>query len=278
MGKTVYALGGAKDVVFEKKIHYCDDKNLFLNICRSKNQSEKKPLFVYLHGGGFVSGSPDYRKALISNIAADGYVVAGIFYGLSPKYIFPSPVENIYKALAFLKANAEKYNFDPEKIYVAGESAGATLAVTLGIISSNEKIKGFFKLPDESKNLTFDGIGAICGIYDTHSALNSGYPYIKEYLCAYADRDVDGLLNDEDLQYMSPIRFINSDFPKTFVITGERDAFKEGGFRFLEKLDSLNVRNGAFHGENSTAIHAFPVGQVLPVAKSALSEMLKFFK
>jgi acetyl esterase/lipase len=278
MGKTAYALGGAKDVIFENKIQYCDDKNLFLNICRPKNQTEKKPLFVYIHGGGFVSGSPDYRKALISNIAADGYVVAGIFYGLAPKYVFPAPVENLYKALAFLKANAEKYNFDPEKIYLAGESAGANLAVTLGAISSNEKIKSFFDLPKESKDLTFAGIGAICGIYDTHSSLNSGYPYIKEFLCAYADKEVDGLLNDEDAQYMSPMRFINSNFPKTFVITGERDAFKEEGFRFSEKLAAMNVKNGSFHGTDATAIHAFPVGQVLPIAKTALTEMLKFFK
>jgi acetyl esterase/lipase len=77
---------------------------------------------------------------------------------------------------------------------------------------------------------------------------------------------------------MSPIRFINSDFPKTFVITGERDPFKEGGFRFSEKLEAMNVENGAFHGTGNSSIHAFPVGQVLPAAKSALAEMLKFFK
>ncbi|MDR2090984.1 MAG: alpha/beta hydrolase [Clostridiales bacterium] len=277
-GKTLYTLGGAKDVVFDKKIRYCGDENLYLNVCRQKNQSEKLPLFIYLHGGGFVSGAPDYRKAIISNIAADGYVVVGIFYGLAPKYVFPAPVENIYKALAFLKTNAGKYNFDDGKIYVAGESAGASLAVTLGAISSNDKMKNFFNLDPGSKDTAFSGIGAICGLYDTHSALNSGYPYMKEYLCSYADKDVDGLLNDEDAQYMSPIRFINSSFPKTFVITGERDALREDGFRLSEKLQAVNVENGAFHGVGGTAIHAFPVGQALPVAKTALGEMLKFFK
>ncbi|MDR1905346.1 MAG: alpha/beta hydrolase fold domain-containing protein, partial [Clostridiales bacterium] len=88
-GYTLYAMGGSKNVNFTKKIRYCDDKKLYLYICHKKGREEEKlPVFVYIHGGGFVSGMPDARKAIISNIAERGFAVVGIYYGLAPEYHF----------------------------------------------------------------------------------------------------------------------------------------------------------------------------------------------
>ncbi|MDR2046318.1 MAG: alpha/beta hydrolase [Clostridiales bacterium] len=280
-GRTLYALSARKSVRFEKKIRYSPDKRLYMNICvptARTNENDKLPLFVYLHGGGFVSGAPEARKAIIANIAARGFFTVGIFYGLAPRYRFPSPIENIYAALGFLLRDAEKYGFDPERVYVGGDSAGATLAVSLGAISSNDKYKRFFSNLDKSAaDLRFSGIAPICGLFDTHSALQSGYPYIKEYLCVYADKDADGLLNDGDSEYLSPIRFVNSDFPPAFVITGERDAFLREGKRLSEKLAALNVDNDGYHGAGASAVHAFPVCQLLKISKTAIEKMTDFF-
>ncbi|MDR1906193.1 MAG: alpha/beta hydrolase, partial [Clostridiales bacterium] len=187
------------------------------------------------------------------------------------------PIKNIYTALAFLKQNAKTYNIDIDNVYVGGDSAGATLAMTLGAVSTNPSYKDFFELPKESKDIRFKGLAPICGMYDMRTSMASGFPHIREYLTAYADKSADELLNDEDSKYLSPIRFINKELPPTFVITGERDALKSDGFELVEKLKEYGIKYGHFHGEGKSAIHAFPVGQLLSTAKDALNAMLDFF-
>ncbi|MDR3263948.1 MAG: alpha/beta hydrolase [Clostridiales bacterium] len=276
-GHTVYKLGGSSNVKFTNKIRYCQDPKLYLNTCEPKNRTgEKLPVFLYIHGGGFVSGAPDYRRAILSNIAARGFFTVGIFYGLAPAYRFPEPVVNIYKALAFLKQNAEKYNIDTENIHTGGESAGGTLALTVGAISVNDGYKDYFTLPEESKDLKFKSIMPICGLFDVRDALDCGYPYIREYLAAYADLPAEILRNDAESLYLSPIRFLDSDLPPTFVITGERDALRFQSFALIEKLKGLGIQYGHYHGQGKSAIHAFPVGQCMKVAKEAIKEALDF--
>jgi acetyl esterase/lipase len=282
-GNTLYRLGGTKAVTFSKRIRYSDDKKLYLITCEPKKREEKPllkngklPVFFYIHGGGFVSGAPVYRRAVLSNIADRGDFAVGVFYGLAPQYTFPSPVVNLYRALAFVLKNAELYGIDTDRIYIGGESAGGTLTLTMGAISVNEEYKNFFDLPKESKDTKFCGVVPICGIYDIEAAFVSGFSFIKEYLSAHAGRDIMEFRNEEEAKYLSPSRFLTNDFPPTFVITGERCAFYPDGVNLINTLNELGIKNGSFHGTGKTSIHAFPVGQVLPLSKKAFNEMFEF--
>jgi acetyl esterase/lipase len=277
-GHTLYRLNGAKNVEFKNKIEYCGDKKLYFNTCRptDRQNGDKLPVFVYIHGGGFVSGAPDFRRAIMGNIAAEGYFVVGVFYGKAPQYIFPKPVENIYKALAFLKDKAGEWNIDTDKIFLGGESAGATLSVTLGAISVNEAYKSFFDLDETVKDLRFSGIVSICGLYDMADAIGSGYPYIEEYICAYADKDANTILTAPYYRRMSPIKFLAEGFPPIFVITGEKDAFSPGAAKFIERLNELGVENGGFHGTGKTSVHAYTVGQFFKISRESLRAALDF--
>jgi acetyl esterase/lipase len=277
-GHTLYRLNGAKDVEFTNNIKYCGDKNLYFTTCRptAGSSGAKLPVFVYIHGGGFVSGAPDFRRAIMRNIAADGYFVVGVFYGKAPKYIFPQPVENLYKALAFVKEKAGEWNIDTDTIFLGGESAGATLAVTLGAISANENYKNSFDLDEAAKDVRFSGIVSICGLYDMKDSLESGYPHIEECLCAYADTDAQTILTAPSYERMSPLKFLTEGFPPTFVITGDRDAFSPGAAKFVEKLNGLGIENAGFHGTGTTSVHAYPVAQFFKISRESLRAALDF--
>lgn len=92
--------------------------------------SEGAPVFVFVHGGGFVMGdkrsdlSPFYRN--VGDFAARrGWIGVTITYRLAPAHKWPSGPEDLGLLVRWLKANIADYGGDPEKIVLSGQSAGA---------------------------------------------------------------------------------------------------------------------------------------------------------
>ena len=89
-----------------------------------------KPVFVFVHGGGFVRGdkripgSPQYDHVGAWAVR-HGYVGVTMTYRLAPDHTWPSGAEDVAKAVRWLKQNIAAYGGDPDKIVVAGNSAGA---------------------------------------------------------------------------------------------------------------------------------------------------------
>jgi acetyl esterase len=87
------------------------------------------PLVVYIHGGGFVIGDLDTHDAVCRDlVAAGGFTLLALDYGLSPECRFPEPVAQCADVLAWAREHAHGLGADPEKIAVAGDSAGGNLA------------------------------------------------------------------------------------------------------------------------------------------------------
>lgn len=94
-------------------------------------KSEKKlPIIIWIHGGAWLAGGKDYFVPL--EYLADGYAVASINYRLSQHAIFPAQIQDCKAAIRWLRANAQKYNLDPNCFGAWGPSAGGHLAVMLG--------------------------------------------------------------------------------------------------------------------------------------------------
>lgn len=277
--KPLVNAGGYKDVVYTKRLRYADDPRLYLNLCEKKEQNgEKKPIFFYIHGGGYVSGRPENREGCVSRFAEAGYLTASVFYGYAPKYKHPAPVYNIYDALAYLVKNKEKYNIDIDNIIVGGESAGAHFAALLGAISSSHELKAHYEdLNPLSKDLKFKGLFLNCGIFSMKDAAESKFPFIKAYLSAYYGKNCKDMLSDPDERYVSPINFLNRDYPPCYVITAEHDGLRFGGFRFYDSLKHIGVQSEHYHAKGFLAIHAFAVGQKLKTSKVAVKNALLFF-
>lgn len=91
---------------------------------------QPSPLVVFIHGGGWHSGSKDGCPAQF--LAGQGYVVASINYRLVPDAVFPAQIEDCRAALRFLRAQAAKYSIQPDRVGVWGGSAGGHLASLLG--------------------------------------------------------------------------------------------------------------------------------------------------
>jgi acetyl esterase len=88
------------------------------------------PLIVYLHGGGFVIGDLDTHDRNARGVAAaTGAVVMSVGYRLAPEHPFPAAVEDALFAVRVAAARAAELGASANRIFVAGDSAGATLAL-----------------------------------------------------------------------------------------------------------------------------------------------------
>ncbi|HEX4613295.1 MAG TPA: alpha/beta hydrolase, partial [Urbifossiella sp.] len=132
------------DVTFETGIEYAnpDGQHLQLNLARPKTGAGPFPAVVCIHGGGFRAGKREGYDGLIVKLAQKGYVAATVSYRLAPKYPFPAAVHDTKAAVRWVRANAAKYQIDPDRIGVTGSSAGGHLAQFLGVTGDVAEFEG----------------------------------------------------------------------------------------------------------------------------------------
>ncbi|MBI1244072.1 MAG: alpha/beta hydrolase fold domain-containing protein [Alphaproteobacteria bacterium] len=97
------------------------------------------PVIVFVHGGGWTFGSIDTHDGTMRNLAAaSGCAVFGFDYRLSPEHPFPAPLDDTCAAIAFVQAGGLGAAVDPSRLALAGDSAGATLALAAMLRARDE--------------------------------------------------------------------------------------------------------------------------------------------
>jgi len=101
------------------------------------------PAVMYVHGGAFSTLSKDTHRVMAMSFAMRGYVVFNINYRLGPEEGYPAPLEDAAAALEWVGTNAHRYGADPERIVLAGESAGANLITALTLSKAEPRPESF---------------------------------------------------------------------------------------------------------------------------------------
>lgn len=104
-----------------------------LDVYRQKDQEGPRPVVLYVHGGGFRALSKDTHWLMALAFARRGAVVFNVDYRLSPEHRFPAAAQDVCAAMEWVVDNAASYGGDPQRMIIAGESAGANLASVLAI-------------------------------------------------------------------------------------------------------------------------------------------------
>ncbi|HEX8912029.1 MAG TPA: alpha/beta hydrolase [Humisphaera sp.] len=138
-----------RDVVYGR----AGDTDLLLNLARPKAATGKLPCLVVLHGGGWANGNRNQHNDLVVDAAKRGYVAVTVEYRLAPKDLFPAQVHDVKAAVRFLRASADKYGIDPDRIGAVGFSAGGHLAMMLGTTEKADDLEGDGGNPDRSSKV-----------------------------------------------------------------------------------------------------------------------------
>lgn len=132
------------DVLHERDVEYSRvGERVAMDVLRPRATStEKHPAIVLVHGGGFRAGRRESYLPVAARLAQRGYVAAAVSYRLAPRHQFPAPVEDVKAAVRFLRANAERYGLDSQRIGAMGGSAGGHLVLFLGLTGEAAELEG----------------------------------------------------------------------------------------------------------------------------------------
>lgn len=112
------------------------DGSIPIRLYRPKIDAGNGMMLVYLHGGGWSTGSVEVADRPCRMLAAaTGAVVASVEYRRAPESPFPAPLEDCYAALQWLAAEAPGLGRDPARIVLIGDSAGANLAAATTLLT-----------------------------------------------------------------------------------------------------------------------------------------------
>ncbi|MBN1124986.1 MAG: alpha/beta hydrolase [Sedimentisphaerales bacterium] len=107
---------------------------------KDRKSSDQLPAIVWIHGGAWKAGSKDWCPAI--RFTRRDYAVVSINYRLTQHAIFPAQIYDCKAAIRYLRANAAKYNIDPNRIGVWGGSAGGHLVALLGTTGDDKDLEG----------------------------------------------------------------------------------------------------------------------------------------
>jgi len=212
--------------------------------------TERLPLFVNIHGGGFVLGSAEMDDPFMNPIADNANVkILNIDYSLAPEAPFPKALNECYSVVKYAREHPDEFGIDPDRIAVGGQSAGGNYTAGICLLE-NER----------------NQLGIKCAILD-YPPLDvytdaTEKPRPKGALPVFLSRMFDPCyLNDKEGRknpLISPV-FADTEqlrtFPPTLVITASRDSLCEEAEKFRDMLKEAGVdvthkRFDAVHGFN----------------------------
>jgi acetyl esterase len=224
------------------------------------------PVFVYLHGGGWVIGNIESSDGLCRALCnAARCIVMSVDYRLAPEHPFPAAVEDSYYAVLWASKNAGGFGGDESRIAVGGDSAGGNLAA---VVTQIARDRGQPALKHQL--LIYPVTDAACNT-PSYSQNAEGYFLTKAamqwFWGHYLGRDAD-----PSNPLASPLRAHSfKGLPPAMVITAEYDPLRDEGESYANRLRDAGIPvqltryEGMIHG-------FFTMGAILDQGRKALEQ------
>lgn len=166
IAKRTTAFGNEDDLDITRNVRYApseQDAHL-LDVYRLRGTDTPRPIVLYVHGGGFMMLSKETHWMFAHMFARAGYTVFSINYRLTPAHPFPAGLQDAAQALLWVKEHAHEYGGDPNRIVIAGESAGGNLTVALTAMTCFERPEPYAQA---LRDIELRAIVPMCGLLDT---------------------------------------------------------------------------------------------------------------
>jgi len=245
------------------------------------------PVVFYIHGGGFGLLSKDTHWMFGYGFARQGYLVVSIDYTLSGEAPFPAAVQDTFAAWRWAHDNVVRYGGDPNRMVIAGESAGANLSLALTVAQCWERpepwAKDVWDLAGERG--VAKAVLPACGMLEVSNPerylKNEKLPmWMRDRIAVVCRRYLPDPGAFEDLGLADPLALLESGsqperpLPPIFSACGTRDVVKDDSRRLAEALKNYDTPGEVawYRG----GIHAFHAFIWTKTARAAWDDQLRF--
>jgi acetyl esterase len=231
------------------------------------------PVLVYLHGGGWVCGSPKTHRKLGYRFAEAGYLVFNVDYRLAPEHPFPTPFEDCLAAARWAQREAARFGGDPARLAIGGDSAGGNLSAAVAAALAGDAARPKAAL-------------LIYGVFDfgmfgdvslapagDAKAAEIGRSLVEMMVGAYLGKTRgEALLRDPRV---SPL-FSAAKLPPSHVVVGSADPLAGQAEALVKALAQAGVPHE--HFVDADMPHGYAQMEFLPAARPAIERMIAFLR
>lgn len=227
-----------------------DGLEIVLNIVRPEGAAEKLPVFMFIHGGGWVLGDyPTHRRMVRDLVVNSGFAAVFVNYTRTPEAVYPQQINEIYAATKWVAENGDEIGVDGKNLAVVGNSVGGNMTAVTAL---KAKAEGG---PEIKLQILMWAI--VDADFETESYREFGADrFLTTPLMKWM---YDMYIPEPEKRreiYTSPLQASVEQLkglPPALVITGESDVLRDEGEAYGRKLDEAGVKvttvryNGMIH-------------------------------
>jgi acetyl esterase/lipase len=212
-----------RDLQISANIAYGSHHRQRLDVWRLSRTPQNAPVIVYFHGGGWTFGDKrEQGRPMLHEFVSRGWIVVTSNYRLAPHDLWPAHIVDAKRVLGWVKKNIANYGGDPDRVVLAGGSAGGHLAALLALSQPDEwPSEDQLDLRDWSVRgcISLYGVLEMTGDETHWHGLGHGLRVLLERRVVRRPREG----NQELYEAMSPFHRIREDVPPFLVVQGGND-------------------------------------------------------
>ena len=270
--KRIATLSLPEGITEINDIQYTESDSVYhrFDVYYPENTTEKLPVIIEIHGGGWMYGTKDLNKIYSEYLAKRGFVVFNISYRLVPEVTVTEQLQDIARAIKKAKEMFPSLPCDTDKIILTGDSAGGQLASFTAALSESKTLREHFDTVDHT--LHFSCVVLTSPVAYMNDSLPMGLYCRMMWGEKGLKRSMKKYLNIDELLRETPY------FPPTLLITSSGDTLAHDQTRRLYKdmlsrsIDATLLDFPKFEGRNLPHVFAC----LLPYSKEGALCIDKF--
>ncbi|GAB2532613.1 alpha/beta hydrolase [Nocardia heshunensis] len=200
-----------------------------------KTSTDSGALIVFFHGGGWTVGSIDACDNVCRFLAdRSGIPVLSVGYRLAPEHPFPAAVDDAMAAYRFARSNAERLGGRPDRIVVAGESAGGNLAAVIAQQATAAGIPPAFQL-------LFCPITDLSRKRRSYKLFSDGYVLTEAHMDWFRDNYLANPAQATDPRASPLLASSFTDLPPAYIAVSGFDPLRDEGEEYAHQLQQAGV-------------------------------------
>ncbi len=212
-----------------------------LDVLRPTDAPTPLPVYVYFHGGGWTSGDKAPLTRYCASQASEGMVVVNVNYRRAPRFTMQHMLQDANSALAWVHDNIAELGGDPGRIVLGGDSAGGQISALLAAVMGRPELAAHYSIDPAISAPSIRGVVQHCSVSDFSVIFEKGFVLGLGFVRMLLPGRGRGEHLERAARFLSPIEWIDSNYPPVLVTTSRRDYLYRANLNFIAALRQHGV-------------------------------------